>query len=110
MTDKVSLYQAVKDNWAQLTVATIVLGIVGGIYMEWRIESVVGKQLAGTNAAAALTSTSLKTDQKIIDMDTATATNTSGVAHNKENIDINRENVKAAFEALMGPPPRQDND
>lgn len=105
MSDKVSLYQAVKDNWAQLTVAAVVLGIVGGIYMEWRIESIVGKQLAGTNAAAALTSTSLKTNQTIVDMDKVIAANTSGVAHNKDNSESFERRLELAFEQLFGRPP-----
>jgi len=73
-------------------------------FVDWRIDVKVDAAVAVTPAASALTSTALKTDQKIIDMDTATAANTSGVADNKDDITINRENVVLAFEALMGRP------
>jgi len=104
MNDKVSLYRAAKDNWAQLTVVFVIAGILGTALMEWRIDRNVTAAVT-----AALAAEDLATDEKIIDMDKATATNTTGVAHNKENIDINRENVKAAFEALMGPPPSRND-
>lgn len=95
----------IKGLIAGLATLVTVLIVIGGFLMEWRVDVNVTAAVK-----AALADEDLATDSKIIDMDKATATNTSGVAHNKENIDINRENVKAAFEALMGPPPGRDND
>ncbi len=105
-----SLYQAAKDNWAQLAVATVVIGVIGGIYMEWRIEAIVTAQLKGTNAAAAITSANLPRDPKIIKMDTATAANTLGVSHNKDNADSFENRLELAFEQLFGRPPERDDD
>lgn len=109
MSDKVSLYQAIKDNWAQVTVAAILLGVMGGIYMEWRVESIVSTQLKETNVAIALTSTALKTDEKIIDMDSKTAINTSGVAENKEDIGLTQQQLRDVARVLMRPPGGDDD-
>ena len=90
-----SLYQAIKDNWAQVSFVFVVLSILVGVIGEWRIRA---------NVATALASTDLATDLKIIDMDKATATNTSGVAENKGRIGGLDRRTELAFAALMGRP------
>ena len=71
--------------------AVVFLLIMG--FIDWRI---------GVKVDAALAAQDLGTDIKIINMDKATATNTSGVSENKEDITVNRQNVERAFDFLMG--------
>jgi hypothetical protein len=47
MNDKVSLWQAVKDNWGQLTVIGGALLIFAGVVMEWRVRSNVAAASRG---------------------------------------------------------------
>jgi hypothetical protein len=96
MNDKVSLWQAVKDNWGQLTVIGGALLIFAGVVMEWRVRS---------NVAAALAAEDLATDSKIIEMDKVAAANTAGVTANKDNIEDNERRVEQAFAVLLGRDP-----
>lgn len=102
------------SKWAQLneikgvlaaiaSTATVCI-LIGGALMDWRIGVKVT-----TGIAAALASEDLATDQKIINMDKATASNTAGVADNKDDITINRKNVERAFAVLMGQPVPDDD-
>ena len=98
-----SKWDALKEAKGLLTAIISTAGvciIIGGAVMEWRI---------GVNVTKALSAVDLATDIKIIDMDKATATNTSGVAENKEDIGGLDRRTEMAFAALMG---RQvpDND
>ena len=94
MSEKLSLWPAVKDNWSQVTVAVSIIFLLGGALADWRIGVKVDA------AVAALEFIGPK-DQKVIDMDSATATNTFGVATNKENIVVNRQSVERAFDYIM---------
>lgn len=92
MTEKVSLWQAIKDNWGQLTLIGGVLLIVGGIVMEWRIQS---------NVEEAMTFEAMSKYIKIIEMDKEIALNTGGVSENKEDIGGLDERTLMAFQALF---------
>lgn len=93
------------DAWKQLkdikalvvTMAgmVIVLMGIGGLLIEWRID---------VNVRTALAAQDLGTDSKIVKMDQATASNTSGVAENKEDITGLEGRVQLAFQALMREP------
>ena len=62
-------------------------------FVDWRIGEKVNDALAAKD---------LGTDTKIIEMDKATASNTSGVAENKEDIGGLDRRTELAFAALMG--------
>ena len=76
-----------------------VLIVIGGLLMDWRVDVKVDAAVK-----AALEAEDLATDSKIIDMDKATALNTSGVAENKEDIGGLDRRTEMAFAALMGRP------
>lgn len=92
---KVSLYQAVKDNWAQVTVLFVALNVFYGVVGEWRIRS---------NVAAQLASVDLATDTKIVSMDDEIDANGAKADANTTRIDGNERRVEQAFAALMGRP------
>ena len=99
------------DTWQQLKdikgLLTAIIGVivgcmvVGGLLMDWRIS---------VNVVKALAAQDLATDSKIVSMDKATATNTSGVAENKEDISGLESRVQLAFAALMGRSVPSGND
>ncbi len=64
-------------------------------FIDWRV---------GVKVADALAAQDLGTDTKIVEMDKATAANTSGVAENKEDITGLESRVQLAFKVLMGQP------
>jgi len=90
---KVSLYQAIKDNWAQVTVAFVVLSVLATALMEWRIKA---------NVATALAAVDLATDSKIVSMDDEIDENGAKADANTTRIDGNERRVEQAFAALMG--------
>lgn len=96
MNDKVSLLQAIKDNWAQLSVIAVVLAVLGGSFMEWRVQS---------NVAAALAEQDIATDTKIISMDDEIDANGAQGVANKDNIEDNERRVEQAFAVLLGRDP-----
>lgn len=96
MNDKVSLLQAIKDNWAQLSVIAVVLAVLGGSFMEWRVQS---------NVATALASQDIATDSKIISMDDEIDANGAVGRANKDNIEDNERRVEQAFAVLLGRDP-----
>ena len=73
--------------------------IIGGALMEWRVNVNVTKAVA-----AELAKQDLATDIKIIDMDKATASNTSGVADNKEDITLTQTQLRDVARVLMQSP------
>jgi len=93
MSDKASLYQAIKDNWAQVGVAVVVASILGTALMEWRIKSNVAEMLAAQDIA---------TDSKIVSMDDEIDENGAKADANTTRIDGNERRVEQAFAALMG--------
>ena len=98
MSDKTSLYKAVKDNWGQLTVIFVVLAFLDLVAIDWRVR-------------ARLAETDIATDSKIVDMDKVAADNTRTGEENGEDIVQIRRNVEDAFRALMGmEPAAPDND
>lgn len=86
---KVSLYQAVKDNWAQVTVIFVVLAFLDLVAIDWRVR-------------ARLAETDLATDTNIVDIRTDIADNTRTGSENAEDISENKQAVRDAFKALMG--------
>lgn len=97
MSEKVSLYRAVKDNWAQLTVLFVVLAFLDLVAIDWRVRA----RLAETNLAA---------DSNIVSINTSVADNKRTGEENAEDIDENRRNVILAFRRLMGMPPSNENE
>jgi hypothetical protein len=95
MSDKVSLYQAIKDNWAQVAAIAAVSSIFIGVVGEWRIRA---------NVATALASVDIATDSKIVSMDDEIDENGAKAAANTTRIDGNERRVEQAFAALMGRP------
>ena len=100
MSDKVSLYQAIKDNWTQLAVAAVIFSVLGGAFMEWRISA---------NVAAALSAQDIGTDSKIVSMDDEIDANGAKATANATRIDGNERRVEQAFAALMGRPVPDDD-
>lgn len=64
-------------------------------FLDWRASVYVTEKIAALD---------LGTDSKIIAMDTATATNTSGVAENKEDIEATDQRLRDVAMVLMRPP------
>lgn len=75
--------------------AAVLVVILFG-YLEWRIA---------VNVADALTAQDIGTDAKIIAMDKATASNTAGVAWNKESISEEKRRLERVAAILMGETP-----
>jgi len=102
MSDKVSLYQAIKDNWAQVAVLAVVASVLGGAFMEWRVKS---------NVATALAAQDIGTDAKIVSMDDEIDANGAKASANTTRIEGNERRVEQAFAALMGRPvPRGEDE
>lgn len=95
MSEKASLYQAIKDNWAQVAAIAAVSSIFIGVVGEWRIRA---------NVATALAAVDLATDTKIVSMDDEIDENGAGWRANETRIDGNERRVEQAFAALMGRP------
>lgn len=93
MSDKVSLYQAIKDNWAQVGVVVVVASVLGGAFMDWRIKA---------NLETLLASQDIATDSKIVSMDDEIDLNGAASKANATRIDGNERRVEQAFAALMG--------
>lgn len=89
MSEKVSLYQAVKDNWAQVTVVFVVLAFLDLVAIDWRVR-------------ARLSETDLATDTNIVEIKTDVADNTRTGEENAKDIDGLDARVLLAFKALMG--------
>jgi len=99
---KVSLYQAIKDNWAQVTVAFVVCSVLGTALMEWRIKA---------NVTAMLAAQDLATDSNIMSMNDEIDENGAKATANTTRISGNERRVEMAFAALMGRPiPEPDDD
>jgi hypothetical protein len=92
--------------------AAVVFALVLG-WLDWRAEvhaTEAYKSDAGQLAINAMIDTKIAamnigSDQKIIDMDSDRATNTHDIETNTENIVINRDDVRRAFQVLMGDNP-----
>lgn len=91
MSEKVSLYQAVKDNWAQLTVLFVVLAFLDLVAIDWRVR-------------VRLAETDLATDTNIVDINTSVASNKRTGEENAKDITGLESRVQLAFKALMGGP------
>lgn len=98
---KVSLYQAIKDNWAQVIVAFVTLSLLGTAFMEWRIQS---------NVATALAAQDLATDSNIMSMNDEIDENGALAHANTTRIDGNERRVEQAFAVLMGRPVPTNDD
>lgn len=96
MSDKVSLWQAVKDNWGQLTAIAAGLVIAHLFVMSVMVDRSV---------ASALASQDIATDAKIISMDDEIDANGAVGRANKENIEDNERRVEQAFAVLLGRDP-----
>lgn len=97
MSERRSLYQIAKDNWAQLTVIFVVLAFLDLVAIDWRVR-------------ARLAETDLATDTNIVDINTSVADNKRTGEENAEDITQNRRNVEAAFRRLMGMDPPEPED
>jgi len=86
----------IKGLLASLVTAFTAVSLIGLALMDWRVSVHVSKQLALQD---------LGTDVKIISMDDNIMDNKRTGEENAEDIDQNRQNVKAAFAALMGREP-----
>jgi len=95
MSDIWQQLKAVKSAIVAMSGLAIVLMGAGGLFIEWRID---------VNVRTALAAQDLGTDSKIVTMDQATASNTTGVAENKEDITGLEARVQLAFQALMRNP------
>lgn len=95
MSDKVSLWTAVKDNWAQVTgigtVAVLLHLFVMSVMVDRAVTSKLGQQ-------------DLATDSKIVTMDDEIDENAAHAAANTTRIEGNERRVELAFAALMGRP------
>lgn len=89
----------VKSNGGLLAVGGVVVVLFLG-YLEWRVSAAVDN---------ALSSQDIGTDAKIVAMDQMALANQRTGEENAEDIAQNRENVKAAFAALMGRPLPEDD-
>ncbi len=98
---KVSLYQAIKDNWAQVIVAFVTLSLLGTAFMEWRIQS---------NVATALAAQDLATDSNIMSMNDEIDENGALAHANTTRIDGNERRGAQAFAVLMGRPVPTNDD
>lgn len=72
------------------------------VYAEKAYKSEAAKLSINVMIDAKIAAMNIGSDQKIIDMDTVTATNTHDIESNTENIVINRDDVRRAFQVLMG--------
>lgn len=89
MSEKISLYRAVKDNWAQVTVVFVVLAFLDLVAIDWRVR-------------ARLAETDLATDTNIVDIKTDVADNKRTGEENTKDIGGLDARVLLAFKALMG--------
>lgn len=96
MSEKRSLYEIVKDNWAQLSVIFVVLAFLDLVAIDWRVR-------------ARLAETDLATDSNIVEINSNVADNKRTGEENAEDITQNRRNVEAAFRRLMGLPPADED-
>ena len=99
MSEKVSLYQAIKDNWGQVLIIFALLSTFIGVVGEMRIRA---------NIATALATTDIATDVKIISMDDEIDANGATASANTTRIEGNERRVLLAFEALVGKNPIED--
>ncbi len=95
MSDKTSLWAAVKDNWAQITGIGAVL-VSLHLFVMW--------VMVGQAVSTKLSEQDLATDSNIMAINTHVAANKRTGEENAEDISHNRRNVEAAFAALMGRP------
>lgn len=95
MSDRVSLWAAVKDNWGQITAIGTVLVLLHLFVMNVMVNSAVTTQLGAQDLA---------TDAKIVTMDDEIDENAAKSAANTTRIEGNERRVELAFAALMGRP------
>ncbi len=105
-----SAWERIKNSWPQITALVIVLLAVGGSYLEWRLAVNFKTNLNSDAAAlkinslidARIAGIDIATDQKVVTMDTNIATNTAGVARNKEEVDDVERTLEKVADILMG--------
>ena len=108
MSEKLSLWAAIKDNWGQITAIGGALVVLHLFVMGVMVWTAVDKQLGSHTTTHA--SVDLGATQKIINMDKVAASNTRTGEENGEDIDQIRNNTEAAFRRLMGMPASNEND
>ena len=92
-------------NWDKLKN----FAIGGGLVIVWAMTLGFLKWQVGVEVDKKLAAQDLGTDVKIISMDTNIATNTGGVAENKEDNEDTRQQLRDVAAVLMRPP-GGDND
>jgi len=108
-----STWNKIKEHWPQITALAAILLVLGGAYLEWRLSVNFASNLKSEEAALKinelidlkLADVDLATDSKVIDMDSNIATNTAGVARNKEEIDDAETMLHDVAKILMGDKP-----
>lgn len=95
MSEKLSLWAAIKDNWTQITaigvaVVSLHLGVMW-VMVGMRVDTKLASQDIGTDA-------------KIVSMDTEIDANGAKGVANENRIAGNERRVEQAFAALMGRP------
>ena len=107
-------WRKIKENWTQIVVGFVVLGVIGAAYLEFRVaanfktafDSDTVQLKLNEMIAKKLSEVDLATDSKIVDMDTNIATNTFGVKENAGDIDTTQRQLEEVARILMQPPER----
>lgn len=100
MSDKLSLWAAIKDNWGQIAALVTVL-VSLHLFVMWVMVGNAVDQAFKANLAEA---------QKIIAMDTSIASNKRTGEENGEDIAQNRRANELAMRRLFGLPPPDEGD
>lgn len=114
--NKPGFWSVVKDYWSQLVVVGVILGTLFTAYMEWRINAEVLSRFASAQVQEKINTMidakieAVDLTPKIFIMDSERLVNRLGIEGNKENIEVNKEDVVRALEWIMSNGGRNNED
>lgn len=114
--NKPGFWVVVKDYWSQIAVVFVVVGSTAGVYMEWRINAEVLSRFASEQIQEQINTmiddkiAAVDLTPKIFIMDSERLVNRLGIEGNKENIEVNKEDVVRALEWIMSNGGRNSED